>query len=360
MSLSPATKSSSRLLSLDMLRGYFIVVIIIDHLWKFPSLFSLISGKALLWMTAAEGFVIISGFLIGYIRGFKDKNKPFSQVAKKLLKRSLVLYLTMIVASAVYVAIEWSDTVPAMPYTPVPNAIRDWGIIFTRLITLEQPHVWVHFLALYARYLLLAVGAIWLIRKNKTWLLAVISLVLYSWGVIAQIQWLQWQVLFFIPSIAGYYFDYIRNWWRHITVKQRTRIELSLLVYFIVSLTLSILHAFWTGFYSPDISSLFTEQFAIALMGPARVINAFLWFGFFALLFQRITPWLSRWTKGVVELLGTHSLQAYIVHGLIICLISLLLPPSQSWLVNTVYGFLAIMGVYWLLRLPVIKTVIPR
>lgn len=69
-------QKTNRLDYLDYLRGYFVVVIITDHLWRYPSLFSLITGEARLWMTAAEGFVMISGFLIGYVRGFKGRKNP--------------------------------------------------------------------------------------------------------------------------------------------------------------------------------------------------------------------------------------------------------------------------------------------
>ena len=81
----PQTKStaSQRIDAFDYLRGFFIVVIVIDHLWSFPSLWTFLTGEARLWMTAAEGFVLISGFLIGFIRGRKGLKLPFHDIAKK-------------------------------------------------------------------------------------------------------------------------------------------------------------------------------------------------------------------------------------------------------------------------------------
>lgn len=52
----PVTKQRSRLDVLDYLRGFFIVVIIIDHLSRWPSAFSLFTGQAWLWIDQSMGF----------------------------------------------------------------------------------------------------------------------------------------------------------------------------------------------------------------------------------------------------------------------------------------------------------------
>ena len=75
----------SRMLALDYLRGFFIVIIVIDHLWRWPNMFEYVSGRGELWASAAEGFVIISGLLVGYVRGYKNRNQPLLEVSKKLI-----------------------------------------------------------------------------------------------------------------------------------------------------------------------------------------------------------------------------------------------------------------------------------
>src|SRR6478752_2733089 len=91
--------SASRFLALDYLRGFFIIVIIVDHLWRWPSLFEFISGRGELWSSAAQGFIIISGLLIGYIRGYKNRDQPLWGITKKLLKRGLTLYVWMFITT---------------------------------------------------------------------------------------------------------------------------------------------------------------------------------------------------------------------------------------------------------------------
>jgi fucose 4-O-acetylase-like acetyltransferase len=57
---------------------------------------------------------------------------------------------------------------------------------------------------------------------------------------------------------------------------------------------------------------------------------------------------------------GTHSLTVYIIHGVVILLLSYLLPTSQSIIVNTLTGIIAIMGALLLLKIPWVTRFIPR
>jgi hypothetical protein len=133
-----------------------------------PQRVALMSGQAKLWVTAAEGFVIISGFMIGYIRGRKGLKLPFPTIARKLISRAALLYAWMVIASMGYIALEWSKLVPNMPYTKLPAG--DYGEAFMQVVTGNQPHVWIHFLYLYAIFLALAVVAVYLLRHRQAWL----------------------------------------------------------------------------------------------------------------------------------------------------------------------------------------------
>src|SRR3989339_456486 len=81
-----------RIHELDLLRGFFILVIIIDHLQFWPSPLTFLTGEGRLWVSAAEGFFLISGLLIGYIRGYKGRNQPLTSISKKLAYRAFMLY----------------------------------------------------------------------------------------------------------------------------------------------------------------------------------------------------------------------------------------------------------------------------
>lgn len=45
-----------RIHTIDILRGFFMFMIIVDHLELFPNGFDFLTGRGLLWMSAAEGF----------------------------------------------------------------------------------------------------------------------------------------------------------------------------------------------------------------------------------------------------------------------------------------------------------------
>lgn len=81
------------MLALDYLRGYFIVVIIIDHLYRWPSALALLTGQGHLWFNAADGFVIVSGLMIGYVRGYKGLKLSYWDVTKAVEPSIPFVYL---------------------------------------------------------------------------------------------------------------------------------------------------------------------------------------------------------------------------------------------------------------------------
>ena len=96
-----------RIHTLDLLRGYFLIVILLDHLAYFPSGLDLVTGRGLLYVSSAEGFFLISGIVLGIVRGRKLISQPFLVAAKKLWKRSIQLYLTSIVLTIVFTLLGW-------------------------------------------------------------------------------------------------------------------------------------------------------------------------------------------------------------------------------------------------------------
>lgn len=361
MATQKKTALNDRLVALDLLRGFFVVNIVNDHLWRFPSLFGLLSGQGRLWVSSAEGFVMISGLLIGYIRGYRNRELPFKAVAKKLLVRAAILYIAMVVASCVYIAIEWSDVVRSMPYTPTtPDSQQYWGVALTNVLTLTQPHTWVHFLALYSIFLCLAVGAVWLLRKGRWWAVLTISVITYSVGEITSIEWMKWQLLFFGPSIVGFYLESVRAWWRQLAQPRQRLIVCSLSIISVATVSLSVMSAYYPDFIPSSLQRFFTSAFDPDAMTPFRIVLASIWFATLAILFHKGSRLIQRATGGILEYLGSHSLQTYIVHGLFICLAILVLPDSSSWIINTLYGLVVILAIWAFIRLPVVRRIVPR
>ena len=356
MSKIKAVKKS-RLETLDHLRGFFIIVIIIDHLSRWPSLLGILTGKALLWVTAAEGFVAISGLLVGYVRGYKNRALPLKEVSLKLIKRAGLLYLWSIIASIAYVAIIWY--VPMKGGSPsTPMAVGDWTTFLVQLVTMQYTFVWVHFLTLYALFLAAAPIAIWLLRQGLAWVVALLSFLLLVLGWVTHHEALQWQFLFFIPSIVGFYLHTILNWWHGQSSKKRTVIATTTVALTAVTIIISTILAYYAqsfqGF-ADQVNMLFAKE-SVSLL---RAAMAFLWFAGFLFIFYALRRGIAKGFNWLLIPIGTHSLTAYILHGVALIIISSYTINEGNVIINTLLGIIAVMIVWGLLKIPLIRRVIP-
>ncbi len=340
--------TSSRIIALDYLRGFFIFVIIIDHLNRWPSLFGYISGMDSQWVSAAEGFVIVSGLLIGYIRGYKNRSEPFNVIVKKLWSRALLLYAWAVATSLALIWISWHATFQG-PTAHIPIETGNWWQAIWEVVTLHYTHLLTHFLGLYAVFLFAAPLAIYLLRKGKAWIVAVSSILLWWLGVLIGNEMLQWQILFFIAAVFGYYLESIQQWVNELTQPRR-----QLLFGFFISITLltailSSLNLFnvesWNG-RSP--------------LGYGRIILAGIWFCGFLIVFNWALPWLKRWLGWLLEVFGRRSLSAYILHAIPAMTISVFMQPTTNFWVNSLLGLGAVLFVWGLLKIPIIQRLLPR
>lgn len=85
-----AEKKSRRLPELDALRGFMLVWMTLTHL---PTHASVYSNQTLGFVSAAEGFIFLSGFLTGRIFSRRLIQKGFREVAHQLYARAGRLYL---------------------------------------------------------------------------------------------------------------------------------------------------------------------------------------------------------------------------------------------------------------------------
>lgn len=343
-------RAANRIEVLDYLRGFFIVIIIADHLWRWPNIFQVISGRGELWVSAAEGFVIISGLLVGYIRGRKNLKKPLSEVTKKLIGRGLLLYVWALITSLLLVAASWTlNFQGSIAYIPYDRF--DWAGVIEGMIRLEYTHLLTYFLYLYAIFLVLSPIVIVLLRRQLAWLAALLSLLGWWIGYSQGIEWMQWQILFYIPAIAGFYLEQIID-----IVQRLPRI---LIVLFLGFAFASIL---WSAVIvlPTEPGSYLSPIFGREPVTLARIGLAYVWFVAFIWLFQQLLPWLKRWFGWLLEPFGTRSLTAYIVHSLPLMLVPLLIPPTSSWILNSLIAIGCVLVTWAIIMIPGINRFIPR
>jgi len=345
---------SNRILALDYLRGFFIIVIIVDHLWRWPNLFQFATGRGEMWSSAAEGFVIISGLLVGYIRGYKDRKKPLASVSQKLIQRGIMLYIWMVITTLLLVTVSWLlDFRGSIAHIPI--AQYDWGQLILSALRFDYVHTLTHFLYLYAIFLVLSPFVIWLLRQGAAWAVALVSFAVWIFGVTASIEWMQWQILFFLPSIAGFYFESILGFYRRLKLPVRKMIQFGSILVLLVTVAIA----------NAQVLSQAPGHYENILFGRdpitfGTILISFIWFVGLLSLFQLLTPWLKRWLNWLLLTFGERSLTAYILHAIPMVLCALLFTETSDFFTNSLLAATCILATWALLKIPGINKIIPR
>ncbi len=346
--------SSSRVVALDYLRGFFISVIIIDHLWRWPNLFQYATGRGELWVSAAEGFILISGLLVGYVHGYKKRLKPLAPLSWKLVKRGLMLYAWMWITTIPLVAITW-NWAPKGGMAYIPVQVGNWNELVKMMFEFNYAHSLTHFLYLYALYLIVSPVVIWLLRKGKWWIVLGVSILTYIYGLQHEVEWLQWQILFFAAATLGYHFDHIMARFRSLSPAIRRSIRIgsivTLLGTFIYSLSVIL----------PQVPGVYTDPiFTRRPLSWPTVPMAMLWFAGLLSLFTYLLPFLKKWGRWLLTF-GERSLTAYILHIIPLVIVQVLLPPTNGkfWL-NSLLAIICVATTWALLKIPGINHVVPR
>lgn len=349
----PAT--SRRVMALDYLRGLFIVIIIIDHLWRWPNLFQFVSGRGELWASAAEGFIIISGMLVGYVHGYKKRHTPLRPIAGKLVRRALMLYVWTVICTIMFVVSVWLLTAPGTTILSTPLPRGDWLQLLTSAVTLTYISTWTHFLYFYAICLVAAPGVIWLLRKGQV--IAVLALSMLGWwlGIVNAIEWLQWQLLFFIAAAAGYYFDTILRRYRKLGPRMRIAVRWGPVIVFAITFTYSLYRVF---LFEPGTAT--SPPFGQNPLTLPTILMSLIWFVALLSVFQSLAPKLPTWLRNLFLNLGERSLTAYILHIVPLIGCHLLFIASDNILVNTIIAALAVYLTWLLMKIPDINRIVPR
>lgn len=330
--------SGKRIVTVDLLRGFFIFMIIVDHLGMFPSGFDMITGRSFLWVSAAEGFFFLSGMMVGMIRGRKDQDKPLKPIAGKLFRRSLILYAWTIGLTAFFTFI-------ALKLGPNAGLKDDYwqnGSILQMLwhnITLQYVYSWADFLRYYCVYLLVSIPAIYLLRKRMPWVIGIITVIVWLLGR-QYTMFFTWQLLFFGGVLAGWYFDQIGAWFKTLP---------RLLVSFHYPIVLLLIGLSVLTVFGPfdDLRHQLEPYFSRAPMPPLRVAMFILWFSALYRFVSSHEAWFERVLGNFLIPFGQSSLYVYILHGFIVFFIHLSIPNNQGFIINFAVTA-ATLAVLWL------------
>lgn len=335
-----------RLLSFDLLRGFFLFVIVVDHVELYPSLFDMFTGRGRLWVSAAEGFFFISGLLVSYIYR-KNLHKGMAWIIKKMWRRAGELYLVNVIFT-----IGFTYWAIASGHTAIKdglNGFQSFGQLLLNTLTLEYSFGWADFLPHYVLFMLAAPLAFWLLSR-RAWpavLLASIAL----WAHRGESFAAAWQVLFMGGMVVGYHWHELQSWWRNIRVGTRLRIEKVILVAAILTFSISYasvyllseLNAHWSVLptWVTNFTSVWNSWNATAwpffekwTLEPGRVIVFGLWFCVLYRMVGRNYAAIQKVTAGLFSMLGRHSLFVYGAHAVLIFILHLFITSSVNLFVN--------------------------
>lgn len=366
-------KKTSRILTFDLLRGYFLVAIILDHLAYFPNGIDWWGGRGNLYVSAAEGFFLISGIVLGIVRGRKLLDKPFGLTAKLLLQRSVQLYITAVLLMLLFTFLGWYfiDNPGVKPgIRPIDENI--WSVIWGGL-TFNYIYGWADYLRLYAIFLFVSPAAVWLLRKGLWYVVLAVSTFVWTQFSNSQLETNElsmvysWQLIFFSGLIIGHYFNDIRAWWEaRSPLLRRT----------VIACTVSIAAITMLGNYAiveapemfggaaawlQNLHITLQPYFAKEALPPARLLLFVIWFGASFWLFAHFEKFIVRHLGWLLLPFGTNSLYVYTLHAFAVFGMHLIFKdPTQSWVVNLALSTSVIMLIWFAVRTKFLMKIIPR
>ncbi len=324
MEASEPVKLNKRNVTLDLLRGYYLFIILIDHLgYKFYTpIYGYFNGYGNLWVSAAEGFVFISGLLLGIIITKKLQKNGLSFVIKNLFLRSSKLFFlhTILTVSFTLLAInigDWPELGNGILIEPFRN-------IFTHTVTLRYNYGWADVLILYSIFI--AFSSLFFIAKSRNLVAIPFILSLFLWiysyktervynSYLSSFEILSWQFLFYIGVVTGMYKAKLTEFYK----TNKKLIIAFVFLLFGITYFLSIQSYFFGNYYfisKESASVVFVKQ----TLGPGRLITFFIWFIFYYYIFDLFKENLKKHFGWILLTFGKNSLVTYIIQSIILFL----------------------------------------
>jgi hypothetical protein len=365
--------TSKRILTLDLLRGYFLLDMILIHLNYWPNGLDWVGFRGQLFVTSAEGFFLISGVVLGIVRGGKLRHQPMKEPTKLLLRRSLQLYVTYVAAQLAFTLIGWLfiDN-PGLKNGIAPEGTPILPLIW-QTMTFQYIYGWADYLRLYVVFLLFSPLAIGLLRKGKWWIVLGANLVIWTlaprpdWPANIYLQPYHWCILFFGGLIIGFHWNTIRDWWLALQRPVRQWTIRILVAITVVVVAFNVFLAFG-GLLGGDIYNFVAPLRASLAMTfdkenlpPARLIYALLVFAAGYWFFSRYERFIAKWFGWFLLPFGTNSLYVYTVQAFLVFFVALLLPSgSNDPLFGIVLTYSTLAIIWVMIRYKVLFKIIPR
>lgn len=316
---------SRRDLRIDLLRGFCVFVMTIDHIGGETSWLYVLTGGDRFVVSAAEGFVLLSGFAMGMVYDRVIAKGGLRAMVGKVLGRTWVLYVATVLLTILFAS---ASTALGTPWADDATPAKSRVDFAFSVLTFHRTYSLVDVLVLYTLLVLTAGPTLALLARGFT-----LPVLVASWTAwfVAQV-WLErlprawsitdggfpfaaWQALFVTGLVLGFNRQRLARYFQPaLLLTFAAAATVALVVVQIVAIRM-----YSSGLGSVQLYELLYDKNALHV---GRVLALF---SFAAFLFAVVTVlWapLRRWTGWLLLTMGARALYAYVVQLFVVAFFS--------------------------------------
>jgi len=321
---------------LDFFRGIFLIIITIDHFLSDNNIIKRFTYESVGWVTAAEGFVFLSGLTADLVYTHKYNNNSQKSLMMTATKRAWKIYQNHMVIFLLVILLLMSSEFMRESWAGKFDLLYEQPLLalFLGATLLYQPD-YLDILPMYAIFILIVPSVINLFRKGYIWQVLIVSALIYCVGIaigvnnladkfawyisidMGEFNLLCWQFLFILGLVSGFLF-YNGKTDRIIYNKKVIFISLLVAGGLLLAKTIHL-----------DDYRIVGMLIGRSYLGPLRLLN--FWALFIAVVFVS-TKYADKFNNKLVCYLGQYSLEVFSLHVFLIVLFK----PLQNYL-NTFF-----------------------
>jgi hypothetical protein len=351
-----------RLVTLDLMRGYYVGVLAAIHLDYIPSLLGLVDGRGALLVSEAEGFFMISGLLVGMLRRRDLERYGLWRMTLNSWKRGVQLYIVAVPLTLLFTLI--GRLAVEHGHDQVKIGLDHWSTwphLVYESMTFHYTYGWADFLNYYVPLFLIAPLIVWLLSKHLWPLILVLAYAGYwmpsHYNTSFYSPFLQWGVYFFIGATAGYHWNDLRAMMARLPPGWSNAIRWGL-----IAATAAIYVVGLILLYKPHLVSsdgMYNHMFQNNRLGLLRPFAAPISVSGTFLLIRRHEDALARTIGKVLIPFGSNSLYVYVAQSFVVFLVPFAFGPKSFWF-NSVFDA-AVIALIWVgVRTRFLAFLIPR